>query len=397
MKKLIVLIFAAVAAVAVFGFNFYKNNLTGVWPAVKPTKSDITKLLSEPAINNTDFPLTLPEGFTISVFAQNLGKARVLQFDPSGTLLLSINNEGRVVALPDTDNNGKADKVVDVVQGLDKPHGLAFRENKLYIAETDKVTLWDYDAQNLKATNKQVVVDLPSGGNHTTRTIMFTPDDELLISVGSTCNVCREKDSRRAKILVAKPDGSDLVEYASGLRNAVFMTLNPKTASIWVTEMGRDLLGDNVPPDEINIIRKDKNYGWPICYGNNIHDSNFDKNTYVRNPCTDLEPSHIDLQAHSAPLGLTFVTNNNWPKEYQGNLLVAYHGSWNRSVPTGYKIMRFILDKDGKEIKREDFISGWLQGSNALGRPVDLVFGPDSTLYLSDDKAGAIYKISYQK
>jgi len=165
---------------------------------------------------------------------------------------------------------------------------------------------------------------------------------------------------------------------------------------IWATEMGRDGLGDNTPPDEINIIEKGKNYGWPICYGKNIHDTNFDKKTYIRNPCmVPLEtPSYVDLQAHSAPLGLDFVPEEGWPESYWYNMLVAYHGSWNRSIPTGYKIVRINMDSKGKYLGTEDFITGWLTADGKkLGRPVDIKVSPGGTAYISDDQAGVIYRL----
>jgi glucose/arabinose dehydrogenase len=178
---------------------------------------------------------------------------------------------------------------------------------------------------------------------------------------------------------------------------------------MWATDMGRDLLGDDLPPDEINIVEEGKNYGWPTCYGANIHDTDFDKNTYIRAPCSAPfeTPSLVDLPAHSAPLGIVFVpATSTWPREYWNNLLVAYHGSWNRSEPTGYKIVRFQLDTNGHFVNvnkstkvaiAEDFITGWLTKAGALGRPVELVIGPDGALYVSDDKAGVIYKVTPPK
>jgi len=192
-------------------------------------------------------------------------------------------------------------------------------------------------------------------------------------------------------------DGSDFREFASGLRNSVFLASHPQTEKIWATEMGRDLLGDDIPPEEINILEEGKNYGWPYCYSQNVHDDNFDAQKTVN--CTGKTPPHIEIQAHSAPLGLAFVPeDSNWPEEYKNNLLVSYHGSWNRSVPTGYKIVRYKLDEAGNIlVAQEDFITGWLQGSTgaaALGRPVDIVFH-EGVMYVSDDKAGVIYKVTY--
>ena len=183
-----------------------------------------------------------------------------------------------------------------------------------------------------------------------------------------------------AKIFSANRDGSDLKEYASGLRNSVFFTWHGTTGDMWATEMGRDLLGDDLPPAEINIIRAGKFYGWPYFYGENIQDKNFDSSASTGNLGVDKEatPSHIDMQAHSAPLGLAFIKDITWPQEYQDDLLVAYHGSWNRTVPTGYKIARFVLDEDGSYLGVQDFITGWLtENGTVLGRPVDIIIGAD--------------------
>jgi glucose/arabinose dehydrogenase len=178
------------------------------------------------------------------------------------------------------------------------------------------------------------------------------------------------------------------------------MVLHPVNGKVWATEMGRDLLGDDIPPDEVNIVEEGKNYGWPICYGKNIHDTDFDKNTYFRNPC--MEPfeaaSHIDLQAHSAPLGIAFIPEDppagGWPEDWWHNAIVAYHGSWNRTEPTGYKLVRLKTDASGRYRGIEDFITGWLAPNGALGRPVDVLIQPGGTMFVSDDKAGVIYRIT---
>jgi glucose/arabinose dehydrogenase len=319
-------------------------------------------------------------------------------------MLVSIPAQGKIVALPDRNNDGKADATITVADRLNQPHGLAFRCDqtcKLYIAETDQVAVYDYDQAKLRTSNKRKLLDLPDDGGHSSRTLLFD-QDRLLVAVGSSCNVCEERDERRAAIWKMNPNGSNAQLHARGLRNSVFLTHHPITKQVWATEMGRDLLGDNIPPDEINIIEPDRNYGWPICYGKNIHDTQFDRNRdYIRNPCE--EPfeaaSHIDLQAHSAPLGLAFVpANSSWPEQYWNDLLVAYHGSWNRSTPTGYKIVRFDLDDRGQVIgEQHDFISGWLKGNQALGRPVDVQIRDDGSMYVTDDKAGVVYRVDYKK
>lgn len=403
MKKIIIASSAViVVSLSVFAGIFYLKNLRGAGPAINPPPEKISEI-----INTEKGPLSIPGDLLISIFAKDLGNPRVMKFDPSGVLVVSIPSEGKVVALPDKNLDEKADSTVTVVGGLNNPHGIAFRcddKCSLYIAETNGVSVYDYDRETFRATGRKKIIDLPSGGGHFTRSIILTNIagvEKLLISVGSSCNVCNESDERRAKILSANPDGSDLKTYASGLRNSVFMTLRPGTDEIWATEMGRDLLGDDIPPDEINIIHEKGNYGWPTCYGKNIHDTNFDHNTYFRAPC--MEPleteSLIDIPAHSAPLGLAFVPNDSgWPEEYRGDLLVALHGSWNRSVPTGYKIIRYDL-KEGSpsDLKATDFVSGWLTGESAFGRPVDIIFGTEGRMFVTDDKAGIVYLMTPKK
>ena len=413
MKRIFViaLILAVLVGMALV-LDFYWKNLRGIGPAIQKPSEDISKLInttpsagSTSSLRASSGPLKLPDGFSVSIFAKDLVNPRVLSYDPAGNLIVSITSEGRVVALPDKNGDGVADEIITVIDGLNRPHGLATRcteKCELYIAETNQVAIYDYDVQNLKAVNKRKIIDLPGGGNHFTRTILFMPapnDHKLLTSVGSSCNVCNESYNWRAKILISNADGGDLKEFARGLRNTVFMAIHPVTGEIWGTEMGRDLLGDNLPPDEINIIQNSiPNFGWPTCYGKNIHDTNFDKNTYIRNPCMKPfeTPSYLDIPAHSAPLGLTFIPEEGWPQEYWYNLLVAYHGSWNRSAPTGYKIVRYKLDAQGNYLDEEDFISGWLtENGEVLGRPVDILIQPGGIIYVSDDKAGVIYRVVY--
>lgn len=428
MKKIIftLLIFCGIGA---GGYALYKN-YKGALPAILPPAKNIGKLLDDAAlikeqvaIHNQELvdelgisvttttyyqqgPLTLPKGFSISVFAENLDAPRVITHAPNGGLLVSEPKLGRVVKIQDQDGDGKAEFKKVVISGLQEPHGLLVKctsktECDLYIAETNQVGLYDYDFVTDTANNKRKIMDLPSGDGHWTRTIIETPLDgkdttELLVSVGSSCNVCEETNERRAKILIANLDGTNVREYAAGLRNAVFMAIHPVDGNIWVTENSRDQLGDDLPPDEINIIKSGADYGWPICYGNNIHDTNFDKKQYIQDPCTGKQPPHIEIQAHSAPLGLAFIPEEGYPEHMWYNLLVAYHGSWNRTEPTGYKIVRYRLDAQGNMLGQEDFISGWLSSDGVLGRPVDILVESGGTIYISDDKAGVVYRVIYQ-
>lgn len=378
---------------------FYFTNLRGAWVAIKSPTVDVSALVSEEKT-----PLKLAPGFSLSIYASGLKGPRAMARDSRRSLLVSLPSDGRVVVLIDNNLDGQAEEIKTVIGGLKNPHGLAFNcvddsnaeyPCKLYIAEEHQVKEYDYDGKNLQAINGQKLIDLPSGGFHITRSLLLN-DNTLYVAVGSACNVCREKDSRRASILAINLKTKQVRPLAKGLRNSVFMTTNPADGKIWATDMGRDLLGDDLPPDEINILEEGKNYGWPICYGQNIHDAEFDKNTYFRNPCqTPFEtPAHIDIPAHSAPLGLAFIPKEGWPQNMQGDLLVAYHGSWNRSVPTGYKVVKYHLDKDGKVLSVEDFLSRFLdERGNLYGRPVDILAEPGGVMFVSDDKAGVIYRI----
>lgn len=395
-KKLFIGVIVIAALALGYVAIFYYNNLRGIWaPLLAPT-ADVSTVIQQ---NNGAFKL--PPGFGLSIFAKNLPGSRVLAFDADGNLWVSQTSSGDISKL--TVANGQLISQKTMFTGLKKPHGLAFdpeNKNILYIAEELKISRVDLSSSSLTL---EKIADLPKGGNHSTRTLGFGPDGKLYVSIGSTCNVCNESDARYAAIYSLNKDGSNIKQVAKGLRNSVFFTWNNVDGKMWATEMGRDLLGDDVPPDEINVIDTTAadvlNFGWPICYGKNIHDSEFDKNTYIRNPCTEPfeTPSRIDLQAHSAPLGISFVpANTNWPADYHGNLIVAFHGSWNRSVPTGYKVVRLILDPNGNLTKQEDFITGWLTQNGVIGRPVAIVFDKTGNMYISDDNSGSVYKLEYK-
>jgi glucose/arabinose dehydrogenase len=362
-----------------------------VGPVIRDITESFSKASDSSDTNSTGLPLKLPRGFSVSILAKDLGNPRMLAWDPDGVLLVSIPSRGSIVALPDMNADGSSDETVTVVSGLNLPHGVAFHNGKLYIAETNGVSVFDYDIASKKATNKKKLFDLPAAGNHFSRTIGFGPDGRLYVTIGSSCNVCVEKDNRRAKMMVANADGSGLKDYATGLRNSVFFVWHPVTKKLWATDMGRDLIGDNIPPEEVNIVEEGRDYGWPYCYGARVHDNNFDpKNTHS---CDTTVPPHIAFQAHSAPLGLAFIPDS-WPSEYKKDLLVVYHGSWNRTAPTGYKVARFDLDEKGNSKGESDFLSGFLEGEGVLGRPVDVSFDAKGILFVSDDKAGVVYRIS---
>lgn len=389
------------------GLGFwYWDTLSGFFSGVAPIVTPLP-----PIPEDGSLPFVVPEGFEVALFSEAVPGARVMVRDPRGTLVVSETTEGRVVALPDTNTDWKADRVVTILSGLYNPHGMVFRCGEfgvpsdagsdgclLYVAETNAVKVYEYDADAFTATLRDTLATLPDDGGHYTRTLALDPDGRhLLVSVGSSCNVCVEADEHRASLLSIDMVTKEVAVYARGLRNTVFMARNPLDGALWGTENGRDLLGDDTPPDEINILTEGKNYGWPICYGKNIHDTQFDHNTYIRAPCSAPfeEPSAIDIPAHSAPLGLVFVPEEGWPENLWLDLLVAYHGSWNRSVPTGYKIVHIEFDDQGHPTGRvEDFMTGFMDEKGALfGRPAGLLIEPGGTLYVSDDRRGAIYRV----
>ncbi|MBD3360246.1 oxidoreductase [Candidatus Peregrinibacteria bacterium] len=403
MKKLVIFIVVlAVLGMAAFAGWFYWKNLRGAGPAFGPVEEDITEAIpqkkeeAEDALNKTDFPLGLPDGFVISIFAKDLSGARDMVVDGMGNVWVSRPGDG-IITLLEIGDGGLVTNKNDVFKRMEGPHGLAvdpLNPLDLYIAEEDSVSRVELYTED----SLEKLVDLPTGGRHTTRSLVFGADERLYVSIGSSCDTCVEEDERRASIYVMEKNGSDFRKFADGLRNSVFMTIHPETNELWATEMGRDYLGDDLPPDEINIV-EEGDYGWPYCYGKNVHDDEFDPDN--EESCEDKKPSLIDLQAHSAPLGLDFVPEDiDWPEEYKHDLIVAYHGSWNRTIPTGYKLVRIKMGLKGlpedTDYKVEDFIYGWLtESGESLGRPVDVLFMNDYLL-VSDDKAGVIYKIDYQ-
>lgn len=356
--------------------------------------------------------LIAPEGFVATIYAREVPGARVMTRDPKGTMLVSLTSGGRVVALPDLNGDGKADETVTVLEGLTQPHGILVHcpdtgnvsadqdSCMLYVAETGALKSYAYDADTYTARYQETLMTFPTGSGHFTRTLLMHPDgNRLLVSIGSSCNVCIESDERRATIMALDLATKETAIFATGLRNTVFMAIEPVTGEVWGTDNGRDVIGDDIPPDEVNRIQEGSNYGWPYCYGNRVYDADFGKS--VPNACSVSTPAHIELQAHSAPLGLAFVPEEGWPEEMRNDLLIAFHGSWNRSVPTGYKVVWVNLDQQrNAQSSPLDFLTGFLPPGgtedDAIGRPVGLLAEPGGVLYVSDDRAGAIYRVALQ-
>lgn len=337
----------------------------------------------------------LPPGFGISVFATGLDTPRNIVIGPDGELYVAERGAGRIVRLPDRDHDGLSDSPEEIAGAFDSPSSLEFfKDGSLFVSTPTQVFRLS-QADNLGVPQKRdlVIDSLPGRQDHFTRTLLFSPDwGALFIQVGSSCNICNESDPRRATIMRFLPDGSGGEIYARGLRNAVGITFRPGTDELWATNNGSDNLGDDKPPDTIQIVRQGDDYGWPRCHAGNIPDPQFG----APEACNGIAQPVINLQAHSAALGLTFYAGSQFPAEYRGDLFVALHGSIYRTVPTGYKVVR-IHFTNGQPGRPQDFASGWLPATGrAWGRPVDLVTAPDGSLFVSDDSGGTIYRIFYR-
>ena len=351
----------------------------------------ISTMASNGALSSVD-GVTVPKGFKIEEYAGGMENPRFMAMSPDGVLFVSDMGEGAIIALPDKNGDGRADSKNKFISGLKRPNSVAFHDGYIYVGETDKIVRFKFQGADKQPGEKEILIkDLPTEG-HFTKTVGFGPDGKMYVSIGSSCNVCIEDDKRRATIMRYNPDGSGEEVYATGLRNSVGIIWRPGTEELWATDNGRDWLGDDLPPDEINIVNHNKDYGWPYCYGDKIPDPDYGS----PGRCAPTIAPVVEIQAHSAPLGLTFYRGSMFPEEYMGDMFVAYHGSWNRTVPTGYKVVRVKM-KDGKPEGVEDFASGWLRGSSRTGRPVDVLVGNHGELFISDDFTGSVYRVTYGK
>ncbi len=342
----------------------------------------------------SDLKLNVPDGVRITVFADNVSKARHMAFDDQAILFLSRHRDGSVVALPDDNNDGKADQVVPILNGRNQPHGLAFIQLDsgyyLYVAEQDQVVRLKRTAKPFTFGKPELLVTgIPTGG-HSTRTIKIK-DNKMYVSIGSSCNVCIEDTPLRAAVWQYDLDGKNGKLFSAGLRNSVGIEFSPYSGELWGVNNGRDWLGDDHPKEELNIIREGKHYGWPYCWENKTPDPDYGE----QYNCDKTEAPARMFTAHQAPLGLEFYQKGNLPAKYNNSLFISFHGSWNRSVPAGYKVVRVILNDKGEIQSHEDFITGWLMPDGSKqGRPVDVQLSPAGDLYLSDDSRGVVYKIT---
>ena len=338
--------------------------------------------------------LRVHNGLAVTEFAKVPG-ARAMAVAPDGSVYVSVPRRNEIVRLVDANRDGVAEsQEVAVNIGLNRPNGMAFHAGWFYIANTDGVVRVKLGADGKATGMPEKVNEYSGGGGHWTRTILFGADSGMYVSIGSTCNICEEQSPDRAAVMRYDADGKNGRLYSSGLRNAVGMALNPTTRQIWVTQNERDNIRpdfQDLPPEEINILRDGAHYGWPYCHSNRVPNPEFFETTR----CAATEPPALGMQAHSAPLGITFLDRaTRLPAEYRGDAVVAFHGSWNRSEPTGAKVVRLRI-RDGKPVGYEDFIVGW-QGADGKrwGRPVDVVVASDGALLVSDDGAGLVLRVA---
>jgi glucose/arabinose dehydrogenase len=339
--------------------------------------------------------LSLPAGFTITEFAK-VGGARFMALGPDGAVYVSRPGNNEVVRLVDADRNGEAESQAVAVSGLNRPHGLAFHAGYLYIANTDGVVRIRIGADGMGVGTPQRVNSYTGGGGHWSRSLVFGADSGMYVTIGSSCNMCVESSRDRAAVMRFDENGGNGRVFSSGLRNAVGIAVHPTTKQIWVTQNERDNIEpdhENLPPEEINILQDGGDYGWPYCYGDRVPSPDREFHDPAR--CERTIAPALAMQAHSAPLGITFLDRAMvFPADWRGDALVAFHGSWNRSEPTGAKVVRVRI-RDGRPVSYEDFITGW-QGPNGRrwGRPVDVLVNADGSLLITDDAAGAIYRVT---
>ena len=338
--------------------------------------------------------LKLPPGFSIEVLAR-VPNARQMALGESAAgrvLYVGSMREGKVFAL-ELDRDYKAGPLHVIAQGLQLPVGVAYRDGSLYVSAVSRIVRLDNIAANLAKPPAPVAVvsDLPSETHHGWKFIAFGPDGLLYVPVGAPCNICEPDPALYATILRMKPDGTQRETFASGVRNTVGFDWQPGSNELWFTENGRDMLGDEVPPDELNRAqRAGQHFGYPYCHAGTVKDPEFGD----KRACSDFTPPAQVLGAHVAALGMRFYKGAQFPPAYAGQVFIAEHGSWNRSKKSGYRIT-LVKVEAGRAVAYEPFITGWLQDEQAWGRPADVLVLPDGSMLISDDMAGAIYRVRY--
>ena len=361
-----------------------------------PSTAAATQVSTITLPNGSRHTLVTPAGLHVTLYATGLPSARFMALGPRGDVFVGSWSAGTVSVLLNRSGGARATRVVTLLSGLTVPHSVAYHDGRLYVAEEGRVTSYRYDPTAVRLSDARTVVSsLPTGGRHVTRTIAFGPDGGLYVSVGSSCNECVDAPTR-AVIMRYRADGSGGQVYARGLRNAVGLAWQPGARRLWATDNGEDRLGDNIPPDEVDIIRQGGNYGWPYCYDDGQVDPTV---ASASGYCAGTINPTVALQAHSAPLGLAFVTGTLLPAPYRGGLVVAYHGSAYRSHLTGYKVVYIPVSgaragqvSGARAGQPQDLVTGWI--TTVWGRPVGVLVATDGGLLISDDVAGVVYRMA---
>lgn len=358
------------------------------------SRGDDTNLTS----SGKDFHLNkikLPEGFSIAVYAQ-VPDARSMCIGEKGTVFVGNKSGNSVYALRDENGDGKAEKIYTIISGLNMPNGVAFRKGSLYVAEVNRISRFDAIEDQLNNPPKPVTVydRYPTDEHHGWKFIAFGPDDKLYVPVGAPCNICDEKEPVYASITRLNPDGTGMEIFAKGVRNSVGFDWDPQTRELWFTDNGRDYLGDDVPNCELNHApAPGLHFGYPYCHEGGILDPEFGKGKN----CSDYVAPAEKMGPHVAPLGMRFYKGDMFPPQYEGKIFIAQHGSWNRTIRSGYRVMMVSIENN-KVVNYQPFATGWLQDEKeVLGRPVDILVMPDGSILISDDQNGAIYRVTYQK
>ena len=367
----------------------------------EPTTAQIQGFVFYPALADASTvnmqQLKVPAGFAVNKFAENLGKPRIMAVTSAGHVYVSDRAAGTVTLLQDTNNDGSADRQ-QLVATIRQAHGLAVQGSKLYIVAVKELYSADINMDGTLGSPQLLLNDLPDGGQHPNRTIAFGPDGKLYLSVGSTCNACDEPNPENATLLVANANGSGRRVFAKGLRNTIGFGWHPQTRELWGLDHGIDWLGDNEQQEELNKLTDGADYGWPYIYGEGKYNpaDRPQNTTYAAYAAKTTNPT-LTYQAHSAPMAMVFYTGSQFPQEYQNDAFVAMRGSWNRSAPVGYKVVRVHFE-NGKPTQFEDFLSGFLINSNRshFGRLVGLAVNRDGALLVSDDTNGVVYRVARQ-